>query len=206
MTRSARGFTLIEILVALTLLGVLLTVMASSLLLAQRGLASADRYLHRLDEVRAAQNFLHQAIQQTLPIQRMQQDVGQEDAGQVFVGQPESLRFAAALPANLGGGIHWHILDVARQGKRPALRIRFEDSASMPWGEPQWLLREVRGVRLSYRGIDAMGKRTAWLDRWPWPRRLPRQVRIAVQADGPVPWTTQVVALRLDLSGELASP
>lgn len=201
MTRSARGFTLLEILVALTLLGVLLTVVASSLLLAQRGLGNADRYLHRLDEVRAAQNFLHQAIQQTLPIQRMQQE-----AGQVFVGQPESLRFAAVLPADLGGGIHWHILDVARLGKRPALRIRFEDSASRPWGEPQWLLREVRGVRLSYRGIDAMGKRTAWLDRWPWPRRLPRQVRIAVQADGPVPWTTQVVALRLDLSGELAAP
>lgn len=201
MSRPARGFTLLEILVALTLLGVLLTVLASSLLMTQRGLASADRYLHRLDEVRAAQNFLHQAIQQTLPIQRMQQD-----AGQVFVGQPDSLRFAAALPADLGGGIHWHILDVARQGNRAALRIRFEDSASMPWGEPQWLLREVRGVRLSYRGIDAMGKRTAWLDRWPWPRRLPRQVRIAVQADGPVPWTTQVVALRLDLSGELAAP
>lgn len=201
MSRPARGFTLLEILVALTLLGVLLTVLASSLLMTQRGLASADRYLHRLDEVRAAQNFLHQSIQQTLPIQRMQQD-----AGQVFVGQPDSLRFAAALPADLGGGIHWHILDVARQGNRAALRIRFEDSASMPWGEPQWLLREVRGVRLSYRGIDAMGKRTAWLDRWPWPRRLPRQVRIAVQADGPVPWTTQVVALRLDLSGELAAP
>lgn len=201
MTRSARGFTLIEILVALTLLGVLLTVLASSLLMTQRGLDSADRYLHRLDEIRAAQNFLHQAIQQTLPIQRMQQD-----AGQVFVGQPDSLRFAAALPADLGGGIHWHILDVARQGNHSALRIRFEDSASMPWGEPQWLLREVSGVRLSYRGIDAMGKRTAWLDRWPWPRRLPRQVRIAVQADGPVPWTTQVVALRLDLSGELAAP
>ncbi|CAG8871115.1 hypothetical protein PS627_04295 [Pseudomonas fluorescens] len=201
MTRPARGFTLLEILVALMLLGVLLTVVTSTLVLAQRGLNGADRYLQRLGEVRAAQNFLHQAIQQTLPIQRMPQGLGQ-----VFVGEPDSLRFAAALPSDLGGGIHWHILDVAGDGKRQALRIRFETSASTPWGEPQWLLREVRAVRLSYRGVDTLGKRTAWLDSWPWPRRLPRQVRIAVQAEGPVPWTTQVIALRLDLSGELAAP
>lgn len=201
MRRPARGFTLLEILVALALLGVLLTVVMSTLVLAQRGLSGADRYLQRLGEVRAAQNFLHQAIAQTLPIQRPQQGTGQ-----VFVGEPDSLLFAAALPADLGGGIHWHILDVAQMGNRPALRIRFETSAARSWGEPQWLLREVRAVRLSYRGVDNLGKRTAWLDHWPWPRRLPRQVRIAVQADGPVPWTTQVVALRLDLSGEQAAP
>lgn len=201
MKRAARGFTLLETLLALMLLGILLTVVTTTLLFTQRSVTRADHYLHRLNEVRSAQNFLRRAVQQTLPIQYTREGVPQ-----VFVGEPGLLRFAAVLPADLGGGIHWHILEVIGDGAAQALRIRFETGALAAWGDPQWLLRDVRAVRLSYRGFDTLGQRTEWLDRWPWPRRLPGYVRIAVDADGPVPWTTLVIALRLDLSDNVGEP
>jgi general secretion pathway protein J len=198
MNRHIHGFTLLEILFVLVLLGVLAGLVANMLLLGRQSLATSERYAQRLDEVRAAQNFVRQAVQRTLPLQS-----GEGDARSMFEGRPEYLRFAATLPANLGGGIEWHVVEVVNDGPRRALRIRFESQASQAWGEPQWLLRDIKTVRLTYRGIGADGKSTDWLDCWPWPRRLPQQVGIAIDADGPVPWVAQVIALRLDLSGNL---
>lgn len=201
MSRGSRGFTLLEVLFALVLMGVLMTLVASTVLLGQRALAHADRYAQRLDEVRAAQDFLRQALQQTLPLPY-------EGSGPlaVFDGQAHRLRFAARVPAGLGGGIEWHTLEWVQSPTGPGLRVRFESAPGQPWGEPQWLLRGVRAVQLSYRGTDAAGRPTDWLAQWPWPRRLPRQVRIGAEIAGPVPWTQQIIALRLELSGTAGAP
>lgn len=51
------GFTLLEILVVLSLLGVLLGLVGAALVGANRATAKAERFSTRLDEVRAAQGF-----------------------------------------------------------------------------------------------------------------------------------------------------
>lgn len=201
MKSRMQGFTLLEVLLALVLLGFLLTLVTSAMLLCQRNLMASDLTMQRLDEVRAAQNFLRRALQQTLPLQYPDQH-----ARVVFQGEAQWLRFAAVLPSPLGGGIRWHKVEVVGQGAARALRVSFETPARTPWGDPQSLLRDIRSVQLSYQGVDAAGKRTGWLDRWPWPQRLPGQVRIQAAAGGSVPWTTQIIALRLDLGGTPEAP
>lgn len=201
MKRRMQGFTLLEILVVLVLLAALSGLVANTLLVGQRSLASSERYAQRLDEVRAAQSFLRQAVQHILPIQ----DQG-SGSNAVFEGAPQYARFAATLPANLGGGIEWHVIEVVTDGAGRGLRVRFQSLTAQAWGGPQWLVRDVRGVHLTYRGMGADGKPTGWLDHWPWPRRLPQQMGIAVDPQGPIPWVAQVIALRLDLSGNLGAP
>lgn len=201
MRRRSRGFTLLEVLFSLLLMGVLLTLVASTVLLGQRALAQADHYAQRLDEVRAAQDFLRQALQQTLPLQ-----YGDDGLDDVFEGRSQRLRFAARLPAGLGGGIEWHTVEWLDTPSGPALRVRFESRPGQSWGDPQWLLRGVRAVQMSYRGTDSTGRQTDWLTQWPWPRRLPRQVRIAAEVVGPVAWTPQTIALRLELSSPAGAP
>ncbi|EIK96278.1 general secretion pathway protein J [Pseudomonas sp. M47T1] len=187
MTQQQRGFTLLEILLVLSLLGVLLALVGGAILGANRAVAKAGHYTERLDEVRAAQDFLRRAIGQALPL-----DDGQQ---RVFIGSAQTMAFMAPLSANLGGGIVLHSL---------ALHGRHLDVAlsqnGQPWGEPQVLLHQVRRLQFSYRGYSPKGELTAWLDNWPWPGRLPRTVQIAAQLGGPVPWTTESVTLRLDLS------
>ena len=201
MNRHQSGFTLLEILIVLSLLAVLLTLVGGALVGANRAVLTADRYTTGLDERRAAQGFLRQAISQALPLDLAENDHG--GAG-LFVGSAQRMQFATALPGNLGGGIQQHTLELSGPPSDRRLQIAFaqvQDNVLRAWGEPQVLLHGVRDLSLSYRGTTPEGAPTGWIDQWPWPNRLPRAVRVAVQMDGAVRWTGEVIALRLDLSG-----
>nr|WP_178117334.1 general secretion pathway protein GspJ [Pseudomonas sp. PB100] len=191
--------------IVLSLLGVLLTLVGGALLGANRAVLKAQRYTVSLDEMRAAQQFLRTAISEALPL-----DVTEDDS-QVdgfFTGEPQRMQFVATLPGVLGGGIQRFTLQLTGPEAPRDLQVafaRFESLAqvSVPASrsEPQVLIRGVEDLQLSYRGLSPKGQATGWISAWPWPKRLPYAVRIAARVNGPVPWVTQVVALRLNLSG-----
>lgn len=200
MKRRTQGFTLLEVLVVLSLLGVLLTLVAAGLTGANRALGKAERYSTRLDEVRSTQNFLRTAIGQALPLA-----AGAEGpaSAPVFEGHAHSLRFYAPLMPWLGGGLYRYSVSLAAGHRLQVNLERLSDQRLLPaQDEPQVLLHQVSSLAFSYRGISPQGVATDWLDHWPWPGRLPVSVRIDVQLAGPVPWPQQSIDLRLDLSSE----
>lgn len=198
MKRAVQGFTLLEVLVVLSLLGILLTLIAGAISGANRAMAKAERYSTRLDEVRSTQNFLRGALGQSLPLAAAASGVTQSP---VFVGEPHSVHFYAPLAAHLGGGLYRYSVTLA--GPRLQVMLeRLRDQTLQPAQEPQVLLHQVESVQFSYRGISPKGEATDWLDHWPWPARLPVSVRIDAHLTGPVPWPLQSIDLRLDLSSE----
>lgn len=206
MKRRVQAFTLLEMLLTLALLAVLLGLVGTALIGANRALLKGERYSQRLAQVRASQDFLYRALQGALPV-----DVPGASGEQVrvFDGEAQRLVFAAGLNSALGGGIQVHTVELVGQDGHQALQVRFaqmQRDGPRPWGQPQVLLDDVHDLRLSYRGRDDRGRATAWLPRWPWPARLPQAVRIDLGSGDAVPWATQTIALRLELSEQQGAP
>lgn len=191
------GFTLLEVLVVLSLLGLLLGLVGTALVGASRASGKAERFGTRLDEVRAAQVFLRRSIGQALPL-----SAGDPEAQpQRFSGHAQAMTFYAPLPDSVGGGIYRQRLSLEHQTLTVDLS-RMNGSTLQAFGEPQRLLTGVEALTFSYRGLAPLGKDSGWLTQWPWPGRLPHSVRIEARLTGSVPWTTEQVRLRLDLTSE----
>jgi len=205
-----QGFTLLEILIVISLLGVLLVLVGGALLGANRAVLKAQRYTVSLDEMHAAQQFLRTALAQALPLP-VQPESGQPPG--IFFGSAQRLAFVAGLPGQLGGGINLYTLSLQGAGAERTLQVAFArvgfnaaGNTYHAWGEPQVLLRDIQQLKFSYQGVSPAGQLTGWLDHWPWPQRLPRAVRIQAKVNAAVPWLTEVVALRLDLAGAGRAP
>lgn len=206
MNRQAWGFTLIEVLLAISLMAILLVLVGTALTATRKTLASTERFTQRLDEVRAAQQFLRREFQQmvTLPI-----DTQASGAAAVFEGEASEMRYVASLPPQLGGGLYVQTLRLGNRDAEPWLEVQLTQltgpTSRRPWGEPQRLLSQVRGLRFSYRGLDAHGRPTDWLPRWPWPERLPLAIDVTLNSTGPVAWPPLQVALRLQQQAPLVT-
>lgn len=210
MNARQQGFTLLEILIVISLLGVLLVLVGGALLGANRAVLKAQRYTVSLDEMHAAQQFLRTALAQALPLP-VPPESGQPPG--IFFGSAQRLAFVAGLPGQLGGGINLYTLSLQGAGAERTLQVAFArvgfnaaGNTYHAWGEPQVLLRDIQQLKFSYQGVSPAGQLTGWLDHWPWPQRLPRAVRIQAKVNAAVPWLTEVVALRLDLAGAGRAP
>lgn len=198
MNSKTRGFTLLEVLIAMSLLGLLMVLIGSALTLSNRTLAINEYYSARLNEVRSAQSFIRGAIQQSLAVAFLRDA---KNTQWIFDGERGTLRVVAPMPLQLLGGVQVHLFTLADNGDASGnLQVSFTQITAqglIAWGTPQTLLQNVKRLNFSYKGLDNNQRVTAWLERWPWPERLPQYVKVDLDTEGPIAWPPLVVAVRL---------
>ncbi|MGH1482979.1 MAG: prepilin-type N-terminal cleavage/methylation domain-containing protein [Geminicoccales bacterium] len=99
--RTSGGFTLLELMVAMTLLGLLMTALFGGLRLGARVWEVSDRVFDDESRILTTQRFLRDRLEQTFPA-RHRDDDGSGPI--VFSGDRTSLRFASTMPDSLGPG------------------------------------------------------------------------------------------------------
>jgi general secretion pathway protein J len=196
-----RGFTLIEILLATTVLAAGLALGFATLRAATATANRAEAIAQRSERIRAVEGFLRRRLSSSLPI-AFATEPGTGRALR-FVGEPQRMRFVADLPDYLGrGGPHLHDVGLYDGGDgQGVLAVSFamvlagetiEDRDARP---PEPLADDVVSLRLRYRGLDDRLRPTEWLERWEYGDILPMQVSVEVETASAGRWPELVVML-----------
>lgn len=204
MTRSQRGMTLIELVVALGLLALLVGILASALGITVRSTAAMDARAEQSETLRIAQETLRRYLAQARPVRWR---VGQrEQVG--FTGEAEQVGFVAVLPPWPGeGGTHLVRLALRESPSGKALVLTRQPTAGEQQGfafaadaDETVLVDGILALRWSYFGLDPGVRRQQWRSEWRAQPTLPKLVRLDLQLADPKArqWPPLVIALPLE--------
>jgi len=190
---NQRGFTLLELLISLTLLGMILVLLFGGLRLSVRSWDSVQKQVDTLNSVRSVESFLRREMERIYPY-RWKAGLPQRFA---FVGERHKLHFVAPLPSRIGvGGLYAIALELEQTGNGRRLTWKHvpvdptmqDFSALEPVKEMQLVgteLNTVDDIWLSYFGRETEAAAPRWMDRWDSVVTMPMLIRIQVRfADG----------------------
>jgi general secretion pathway protein J len=201
--RAERGFTLIELSIALVLLALMASTLYGSLSLAGTSWDRGEAKAQQTGEMRLTEDFLRRTLTAQHPL-RLQKVV---EKPLYFAGTRDSLAYAAALPGRAGAGMYYFRVAVTPNGDSSRLTLGRVIPDYAAQGLPDFgsadfsvLADKVREVRFGYFGRDPGAAdlvNPTWRDRWDDPQRLPDLIRIDVTTASGAPWPTLVVEPRL---------
>jgi general secretion pathway protein J len=210
MTRSRpNGFTLLEMLVALAIVGLLMTIV-------QQGLSFAvntrERMLARSD---AVQQLVLARELVTRQLERAQLiGWGQGEAKRLaFQAGPEVLRFVTPTPAYQAGP-GWQLWELRLVDDGEARRLLLLRRAPLDYTQPGFEVLErveprrlatiAAPVQFAYFDPGAEGRKPGWLEKWSATDRLPRLVRLTDPTSNGA-WPDLVMAVRAEVGPRCAA-
>jgi len=207
LPRRARGFTLVEVLLATVLLAAGLALAFATLVAATRTATRGENMAERSERMRAVEGFLRTRLTGARAIPFGFDRV--TALPQRFVGEPDRMRFVADLPNYLGrGGPYLHDFAIDDEGEDGSARITLS-LAMVQAGNtieereetrPETLVEGLERARFRYRALDAEGRLGEWKERWDTVEQLPLLVEVTLEdADGTA-WPPLVVRLPLATS------
>ena len=195
------GFTLLETLVALAVLGLLTVFLLQGLRIGSRYLQTATSRAEPANAIGTVQDLLRRMLEETYPA------LSYGDAGPqpVFDGRPDRLTFTTMIPPQLGRDGYYRV-DLVLSGGHLQIRWQPERGQSVAFqGDdargPYNLLDHVATLRLQYFGATSPQDSPGWTDHWRSFSRSPTLLRMDVgfTKDQVVAWPSLVVSPRVDV-------
>jgi general secretion pathway protein J len=200
---TMRGFTLLELIIALVLLGLLSGVLFGSVKLAGRSTDGGEAKAEAASSMRLTQQFLRANLESQHPLRMRKMN----DWPLLFSGSGDELRYAAALPVRVAGGGIWFYRLVVKSGepRSPLVLERMIPDVSAD-ALPEFtnpdrsvLAEDIASLKIGYFGRDpdaAASTAPSWRDQWHDTQRLPMMIRIDVTPKAGAPWPTLYVEPR----------
>jgi len=198
------GFTLVELLLALTLMSMLLALAYGGLRASTRATDRGQTILEDSSRIRMAHQFVRQQLNQASPLVFAVSDDGEERT--VFSGEADRIRFVAPMPGYLGfGGPQVQELAVVRGEDSlelvlsHALLQGFEE-ANLYDGPPILLLDQIESAAFSFLGRDENGELAGWTSSWQDGSVLPDSIALEIEfvEDVYIEWPLLTAAIRID--------
>ena len=189
MSCRQSGFTLVELLIALSLSALLITLTYGSVVLGQRVASTLNDAVVRSEVMHIGWQFINDAITRAKVIR----NPANRDDRTSFVGNADGFSLIADLPGYVGaGGLTLVTLRVDEQQNRRRLvlsQTRYpivDDDDAEAVDAAAELVDDLASIRISYLGkVDDDGE-PSWHEQWGGQRALPSLVKVEIQpAAGP---------------------
>lgn len=194
---DVRGFTLVELLVVMTLLSLIVVGMGSALRTASQTEERVDARLQRMDDLRIVSGFLRSVLGR-VSAQKITTPMEAGASPYFFNGSASSMSWVGVMPARYGLGGRYHFrLELTGAGVLLLLYMPWDGTAAQPeWttGKSTSLLSGVTG--LTFRYENAVVEPPEWSPQWSAVDRLPERVSIYVETSSGS-WPEIVVPLRV---------
>jgi general secretion pathway protein J len=198
---SRAGFTLLELLVAMTVLGLLMALLSANMQTSTKAWLHSESRFFDTNKIQHVQTFLQKQISQIYP--KFMSAVG-SDARVDFDGRRDTLQFLSPVPEALdNGGRAYTKLSVVQSGNDVQLvmtqreELAWNESAKMP---SNILIKGLKSAEFSYFGKDATQTLPSWHDSWLGKQELPKLIRVRAKFDdGKRSWPELIVAPRISV-------
>jgi len=206
MRRRGHGFTLVELLLALTLMSMLLALAYGGLRAATRATDRGQTILEDSSRIRMAHQFVRRQLSQASPLVFAVSEDGSERT--VFLGEPDRIRFVAPMPGYLGfGGPQVQELAIVRGEDSLELVLNHAvlqglEEQRLYDRDPSLLLGEIESAEFSFLGRDENGELAAWMSNWQDLGVLPESIALDIEFvdDVYIQWPMLTAAVKIDPS------
>lgn len=213
MTRKNSGFTLVEMLVVMSLLALIMVAMASALRTMAQTEARVDERLQRNDQIRVVNNFLRKTLGR-IDITKKNNPSGQSI---LFACDADSMSWVGIMPARYGaGGRYFFHIALEETSPTKSLVLRYSPWSIQP-GFPDWsqskshiLASDITKFRLESEGLplDLQSTSSTWPRGWQvgWPVKdaAPQRIRLSL-TDPKGTWPPLVMTLMPTLQSQPSS-
>jgi general secretion pathway protein J len=205
------GFTLLEILIGMSLLGVMMLLLFGSLRVCVQNWDAGEAKIAQVGQASIIQNFFVNHLQNCLPLQ----DTFSEKKQFSFQGDTNTLQFVSSMPAS-AGRLGLQVFTIALDNAKAktgnitvSMRPFFPVTEGNDWKSEQVvILKNVKGLTFSYFGVDDQKptEPPIWQDTWLEKQQAPLLVRIVVELMSGNVWPELIVALKVDNNSAMFNP
>jgi general secretion pathway protein J len=197
-----RGFTLAELLIAITLLGLIMVLAFSGIRLAVHSWDKVESVSGEIDESRLVHSFIRRQLEQTRSVFFKDED----ESRLAFLGESDRVQFVAPMPVQherLAGLYLYTLQFVGRAGDR-----QLELSYTVYYPDPDHffaaeqsdsiiLMGNIEEGEFAYFGSLIGTEDARWHERWESEYTLPDLVKFRFsRSDGSVDWPELVIPIK----------
>ena len=203
------GFSLMELLIAITILGFILTLLFTAFRLVQRSWDAAEKHIESTSQSQIGRQFLSNLIAQASPLVWK----NSPEKYLAFSGTATELRLVTELPAHFdGGGLQQVALTVETDGESSSLifsnaplkreAIDFDVQSN---DNSHVIIDKAKKIAFSYYGPEKTGAvpnvdaPARWTNDWDKAGQLPKLIRIQLETDPR--WPDLFISPMLSLAG-----
>ncbi|MBM4206735.1 MAG: prepilin-type N-terminal cleavage/methylation domain-containing protein [Gammaproteobacteria bacterium] len=193
------GFTLIEVLIAMTLLSVMVVLLFSSMRISAESWQKGEDKITAVNDIAVVYQFFRNHLGTAQPLW---DDFSQENDEFSFSGRNQELKFVSYFPASANKtGLQQFEVKLLKEDKEKIIQVSitpfFPIDKHEEWRKEEvTLLRHVKSLSINYYSVDDSETEGIWMEDWIEQDAMPKLVKIQIQTENGDFWPAMVIDLK----------